>query len=212
VAAARRAACTDVLTGLANRAGLVDRGPRVFAAAAAAGVPVGVVLVDLVGFKGVNDTWGHAAGDAVLIEVGARLAALPGVAGGAGLAVRLGGDEFAVLVTGPTDAAEGWLSAWLEAAHEAVTRPVEVEGSLVRVGATFGAVTARPGESLSVVLGRADAAMYAARAAGSAVRVEAGSGPVRVPQPRPAVRRRDQVRTSPAGEVVPSARVVGGGW
>src|SRR5689334_21645906 len=81
VAVMRRHACTDPLTGVANRAGLAAAWP-----AAAAGRPV-VAVLDLDGFKPVNDLHGHAAGDRVLIEVARRLRT---VARG-GLVARLGG-------------------------------------------------------------------------------------------------------------------------
>lgn len=188
LAAARLSAGTDPLTGVANRVRLVTEGPRILREAAQAGEPAAVVLVDLVGFKQVNDTHGHATGDAVLVEVGQRLSELPGVETG-GLAVRLGGDEFAVLVLCP-QADSGWLAGWLDRAHEALTAPVQVGEVVVEVGATLGGVVAA-GESLAVLLHRADAAMYGARAAGTVVR-EAGCGLAAVPSPRPAVRRRDQ--------------------
>ena len=191
VQAARRAACRDALTGLANRTALTAAGPRLLDAAARRGVPAGVVLVDLVGFKAVNDTHGHLAGDAVLVAVAARLT---GSVGRGGLAVRLGGDEFAAITLHPRggeDATGRWLSEWLDAAHELLTQPVVCHSRELVVGATLGAVPAGPGQGLSVLLARADAAMYAARAAGAVVHLDGGVGPVGVPQPRPALRRRD---------------------
>ena len=99
LADALKAASTDALTGIANRAGL-QRAAAAAARTAAPGEVIGLVLVDLDGFKELNDTRGHAAGDAALVAVAALLADLapPG-----GCAARLGGDEFAVL-TGPLPA------------------------------------------------------------------------------------------------------------
>ena len=86
----RRAANTDALTGLANRAAF----RRILGLRAASGTPVLLVLADLDGFKRANDTYGHLAGDAVLVEVAARLRRL---APRAACIARLGGDEFALL-------------------------------------------------------------------------------------------------------------------
>src|SRR5262249_22976644 len=91
VAATERAAHTDRLTGLPNRAGLETELARL----ADQGARYGLLMVDLNGFKLVNDMFGHAAGDAVLAAVGARLAELTR---DGGFAARLGGDEF-VLIT-----------------------------------------------------------------------------------------------------------------
>jgi len=98
---ARREAVTDSLTGLGNRRRLLaDLELRI------GGDPLVLVLADLNGFKRYNDTFGHAAGDALLSRLGARLAAATGVHG---RAYRMGGDEFCVLLdgaVGPVEASE----------------------------------------------------------------------------------------------------------
>lgn len=97
--ASRHDALTDALTGLANRrrmAGDLDAA----AAASADGVPATLLFFDLDGFKGYNDHAGHAAGDALLARLGARLA---DAVGDDGVAYRLGGDEFCVLSRGAED-------------------------------------------------------------------------------------------------------------
>ena len=92
-----RMSLTDSLTGCLNRRGFEQRAERTIAAAAGSGEPLAVVLVDLDGFKQVNDTRGHAAGDAVLRDTAIRL---QDAAGEQALIGRLGGDEFALLIPG----------------------------------------------------------------------------------------------------------------
>jgi|GEM_PF-4582106 diguanylate cyclase (GGDEF)-like protein len=165
LAAARHAATHDGLTGIYNRAGLTDHADRFIAAGHRSGRPVVVLLIDLVGFKRINDTHGHDAGDHILTTIGARLA---GVAGPVGIAARLGGDEFAAVTTGPTDHRtdpHAWLSGWLPHIHARLTTPVAYLGRPLAVGATIGATLAHPGHPLPVWLAAADRAMYAARSA-----------------------------------------------
>ncbi|MFP5333840.1 MAG: diguanylate cyclase domain-containing protein [Actinomycetes bacterium] len=117
-----------------------------------AGVPVTVALVDLDELKVVNDTRGHAAGDA-LLQVAAR-ALGAGLRGATDVVARLGGDEFGVLAPRAGDA-EGLaqrLRAGLDDARTADGQPVR---------ASVGAASAQPGERMAEVVRRADAAMYA---------------------------------------------------
>ncbi|MFO1267337.1 MAG: diguanylate cyclase [Rubrivivax sp.] len=177
-------AVRDSLTGLLNRNGLHDACDRRLAAgrsaavpAAAAAAPFNVLLVDLDGFKEVNDTLGHAVGDAVLRAVADRLhGALPA---GATLA-RAGGDEFVVLHEGTADEAE----RLAEALCSLAARPIAHREHVVQLGASVG--IASLGETRSgpdttgnepalerdaaaerdELLRRADVAMYAAKTAG----------------------------------------------
>ncbi|BEL07617.1 hypothetical protein Q0Z83_058080 [Actinoplanes sichuanensis] len=141
----------DGLTGLPNRAHLDEYAGRL------TGGALGVLLLDLNGFKQVNDTYGHAAGDRLLHEVGVRLtaAAGPGVTAG-----RLGGDEFLVLLPG---AGAGAVAATCERIRDAVHRPADLgDGIVVTVGVSIG-VALRPagGEAgLDALTAEADAAMY----------------------------------------------------
>jgi diguanylate cyclase (GGDEF)-like protein len=164
VAQLRRLAFTDALTGLANRRGLQAASAGLFTGAGRAGG----LLVDLDGFKPVNDRFGHAAGDAVLVAAAGRLTAA--VAGG-GCVARLGGDEFVVLLGGlPADPAAAG-SAALGQARRVVgvlLAPYRLAGGeLVTVGASVGAATATGG-SLAGLLAAADLAMYAVKRAGGA--------------------------------------------
>jgi diguanylate cyclase (GGDEF)-like protein len=154
-AALARAATRDPLTGLANRRavetamhGAIARAER------GLGTP-SVVVVDLDGFKAVNDKLGHAVGDAVLVSVAERL---KGTARGVDTVGRLGGDEFVVLLEhtgGPgATAALGRLRRGLEGDWSEVTVGTEVSASL-------GITTYRAGDSVATLLARADAEMYA---------------------------------------------------
>jgi diguanylate cyclase (GGDEF)-like protein len=149
----RHQALFDGLTGLANRTHFHEQA----AAALAATEPVSLLLIDLDGFKAVNDTRGHAAGDALLCAVADRLR--EAVRGG-DLAARLGGDEFAVLLPGCTTA---------EADHtaqrilDALRVPVPVDGAPVGVSASIGVAAADPADDVESLLHDADLAMYAAK-------------------------------------------------
>jgi diguanylate cyclase (GGDEF)-like protein len=145
----------DPATGLLNRRGLAERAPAVLSRPTSSHRSV-VVLCDLVGFKQVNDRFGHNAGDAVLVAAADRLATAPGVVA----AARLGGDEFAaVLRAGP----HADVPIVVAALHAAVTGPVVWQGTTIPVGATLGAVAADSSHPLVTWLTRADAAMYQAR-------------------------------------------------
>lgn len=146
----------DNLTGLLNRAGFVEVGE---ARLARTDRRLCLLLVDLDGFKSVNDVYGHKMGDRVLKEVASRLEAVlpPG-----GCAARLGGDEFAILHdAGEMDEAPTDLAARL---IHAVAQPFE-SFDAGRLGASIGLCT-DPAESLTQLLSFADEALYAAKKAG----------------------------------------------
>ena len=146
----------DALTGLANR---VLYGRRVAESVTGAG-PVSIVLLDLDDFKIVNDTLGHAIGDALLIAVAERLRA--GVRPHDTVA-RLGGDEFALLLPGL--AADG-VDRVLRRISESLLVPVEADDQLLSVRASFGVATGAAGDDPGELLRRADIAMYEAKALG----------------------------------------------
>ncbi|GAA4966748.1 diguanylate cyclase domain-containing protein [Actinoplanes utahensis] len=135
----------DELTGLANR--------REFTAAMAARAgDVTVLLIDLNGFKQINDTYGHAAGDGILRHVAGLLRSC---AGPGDVPARLGGDEFAVLAGGDAAAGER-LAGRLRAALRA---PAEAGGRPLRVGASIGVATG-PAAEPDQLLNAADLRMY----------------------------------------------------
>jgi diguanylate cyclase (GGDEF)-like protein len=150
--------------------------------------------VDLDGFKPVNDTYGHAAGDVVLAEVGRRLRRVAGSAGGS--AARVGGDEFVVLARLDvlTRADVGRVVDLARELHAALCQPYTVGARTLLVGASVGVAVGRPGWVLADVLEAADAAMYVAKRSGCGVHVP-GAGEVLVPSPR----RAADHRVVPAG-------------
>jgi diguanylate cyclase (GGDEF)-like protein len=148
-------AATDPLTGVANRRPFLDRLKAAIARAEAGGQSV-VCLVDLDGFKAVNDRAGHAAGDALLKAVAAALGA---AVRDTDTLARLGGDEFAVLASvSPTFSAETLAERLREA--------VRGVGVAVGVTASVGVAAVRGGDHQDDVLYRADSAMYAAKTSG----------------------------------------------
>jgi diguanylate cyclase (GGDEF)-like protein/PAS domain S-box-containing protein len=151
----------DPLTGLPNRTHFLDTLEHALTEARAGGRSITVLFVDLDGFKQVNDTAGHAAGDAVLVQVAQRLTSSlrPG-----DTVARLGGDEFAVLCPHElgTPAAQGLP----ERIQDALTsRPVVVDGRAYVVGASIGAVVDTGDHGPHELLAMADAAMYAVKRA-----------------------------------------------
>jgi diguanylate cyclase (GGDEF)-like protein len=144
----------DSLTGLPNRV----RFEREAEVAAASGRLASVLLFDLDRFKDVNDTLGHAAGDAVLREVGHRLAAC---LRDAVCVARLGGDEFAVLLSEPGR------EAAFRTAHSirsVLTRPYELDGLSLALDASIGiALAPEHGDDVPTLLRHADVAMYTAK-------------------------------------------------
>ena len=162
----RRQARLDPLTGLANRTVLSERLEHALTLRRAGTTPLGLLLIDLDGFKAVNDRAGHQAGDALLLEVAERLR--QAVRRGDTVA-RLGGDEFAVLLedTGEGDLTEaGVLVA--ERILVSLRLPVLVDGRALTVGASLGLVVARADSSPERMMREADCALYASKAAGKA--------------------------------------------
>ncbi|WP_330441369.1 GGDEF domain-containing protein (plasmid) [Micromonospora sp. NBC_00821] len=153
---ARRSATTDPLTGLANRAGLTAALDELD------GESFDLVLIDLDRFKPVNDTYGHAAGDALLVEIGRRLREpLDGIDGA--VVARIGGDEFVLASPSPAPLAQ-ILGAEV---IQALSAPIEVaDGITVTVTASVGAVHATPGDDRARVMAAADAAAYEAKLRG----------------------------------------------
>jgi diguanylate cyclase (GGDEF)-like protein len=159
----------DELTGLLNRGGLIDRLDRLRdASAGGAGQPVALLFVDVDRFKGINETLGHAIGDAVLRSIGERLEAMAVRTGG--LAARVAGDEFVLLYPGV--AADTEALALAQDALDHVERPIELEdGGEVVVTASAGvAISPRLVDGETIVRD-ADLAMFEAKSGGRA-RVE----------------------------------------
>jgi diguanylate cyclase len=166
-----RQARHDVLTGLPNRTLLLEEGQCAIAEATLHDRPLSVLMIDLDRFKHVNDSLGHAWGDALLQQIGPRLRQH---LRDRDLLARLGGDEFAVLLPGaPTIVAQGVA----ERMHASIAAGFQVAGRILDVDASIGIATmcstnTDPGDepatepSIDDLLRQADAAMYAAKQTG----------------------------------------------
>ncbi|WP_328982213.1 GGDEF domain-containing protein [Streptomyces mirabilis] len=155
----------DPLTGLRTRDGFTHRATALLKDPRAV-----VVLADVDRFKQINDTHGHAAGDALLKATADRLAHHVGTSGVAG---RLGGDEFAAVVIDD----HGTAGDLLAVLHAVLARPVDGQDLAVHTTVSLGWVRAAdfPADDLSGLLRRADEAMYAAKQARAGMR-RAGLG------------------------------------
>lgn len=156
----------DELTGLYNRRFLFSSGLKLMAAALRAGQPCCCLMFDVDHFKRVNDTFGHQVGDHVLASIGTLLA---GAVRRSDLAARYGGEEFAVLLVG-ANLAQGLEQA--ERIRRAMAeKPCEAAGRSLSVTVSVGVAAVRDGQEFGEaafddLLARADAALYAAKAAG----------------------------------------------
>ena len=146
----------DAMTGLANRGRFQAR-----LAHTDEGRPLGaLLLIDLDGFKAVNDTFGHVVGDECLKTAAQRLA---DVCGEADLVARVGGDEFAVLLGAHLD--RGAVSGVAREIIDRMGKPFAVRGQSLRLGASIGIAFARASSPCDL-FAQADTALYAAKAAG----------------------------------------------
>lgn len=150
----------DGLTGLPNRALLRER-LNAAAPHALNGVPVAMLFIDLDGFKGINDTYGHEAGDRLLVAVANRLFA---AVRGADTVARLGGDEFAVLLDGMDSEEDTYAVA--DRLLENIQAPVPYEGTELHPRASIGVAIWRGDTDVDQLMQNADLAMYAAKTSG----------------------------------------------
>ncbi|MDE1942607.1 MAG: PAS domain S-box protein [Betaproteobacteria bacterium] len=166
-----RMAHHDALTGLPNRNLLRDRLDMAVAQARRTGEKLALCFVDLDGFKAVNDTLGHEAGDQLLIEIAAKLHA---VCRATDTVARLGGDEFVLIFTNIVDETE--CRHLTDRVLAAVEEPVRLQDRQVQISASIG-VALFPDASLEgdALLRLADQAMYAAKQSGRG-RVHFASG------------------------------------
>ncbi|WP_031072341.1 GGDEF domain-containing protein [Streptomyces sp. NRRL S-118] len=165
------AAGRDPLTSLMRREAFEARAGRELRKGLTA-----VVVIDLDGFKALNDTHGHAAGDVGLVVVAARLNDWAIRMGGC--AARLGGDEFAAVATA---AHQVDLLSALEDLHETLREPFTFDGEPVELGASIGAIRHDDelAGTLPALMRRADEAMYVAKESGGGWYVAEGLAPVR---------------------------------
>jgi diguanylate cyclase (GGDEF)-like protein/PAS domain S-box-containing protein len=149
----------DMLTGLPNRAYLVERLTTILALARRHGTLVAIMFIDLDNFKTVNDSLGHHSGDALLKEVAARITE---VLREADMVSRLGGDEFLVILAdfaAPEDAAKV-----AQKLLQSISAPIVLEGAQLCANASIGiSVFPRDGDNADDLIRHADAAMYSAK-------------------------------------------------
>lgn len=149
-------ALTDALTGLPNRSAFKTRLAHLLGGSE----PVAVFMLDLDGFKRVNDTWGHAVGDELLVAVTGRLS---DAMRGNDLVARLGGDEFAILVA-PGSA--GVAKVVAERALRAFDGEFLLSGARIQIHPSLGIAIAPPGGNAEALVRNADVAMYDAKRRG----------------------------------------------
>lgn len=158
---ARYQATHDMLTGMGNRTLFHEILSQQLTLAVRNATPLSVLFIDLDGFKPVNDTYGHAAGDKLLCHVAARLRI---ALRGSDFAARLGGDEFAVILVG---ADENSATRVAEKILRSLTVPCLLDGRDISVSASIGIASyPQSGKDIRELLHAADEAMYRAKAAG----------------------------------------------
>ncbi len=158
-AQAQRLADRDGLTGLYNRRRMVELLAASISDASQQRQRVGLLFVDLDGFKGINDDYGHAAGDKLLITVAARIAARTRTGD---FVCRYGGDEFVVILPRVADLAAAQQVA--QSIRKKVALPYRIDGADLRVSAAVGlAIYPDEARSAATLLELADESMYVAK-------------------------------------------------
>ena len=150
----------DLLTGLPNRGLLLDRLEHALRLSRRSGRPIALLFCDLDGFKRVNDRFGHAAGDAVLIDVARRLS---DCVRDSDTVARLGGDEFAILLE---DVTPDEVEAACERILDTLRPGADVVGHRMPLSTSIGVALGSTGHSAEHLLRNADMAMYEAKALG----------------------------------------------
>ena len=152
----------DALTGLPNRLLVQDRFAQALARSRRDGTPLAMLVIDLDDFRRVNDSLGHAVGDAVLQRMAERLRVMAAETDTLG---RLGGDEFVVVSTELADAEA--LAGFAQRVLDGLAEPFERDGLCIACGSSIGiAQFPRDGDSFEILLNRAEAAMSRAKADG----------------------------------------------
>jgi diguanylate cyclase (GGDEF)-like protein len=153
----------DAMTGLANRALFMITANEALGRVRRSRAHVLVLMIDLDRFKAVNDSLGHATGDALLKAVADRLREIVQDVNGV---ARFGGDEFAIIMSGPEDQHHG-ATALADRILQAITEPYELDGRTVVIGASIG-MTFAPGDAddVDALIRNADLALYKAKSEG----------------------------------------------
>lgn len=158
-----RVAALDPLTGVANRRGFELALDQVLQRYRQGSLPTAVLaMVDLDGFKPINDNLGHHAGDALLKEIARRLGQ---AVRASDLVARLGGDEFVLLLTSAAD--QDTIAAVFNRVQLSIRHPMTFEGNVMRVSASIGVARVGPGrDEAQTLVQAADQAMYRAKRSG----------------------------------------------
>lgn len=154
----------DELTGLPNRIYLSDSLQRMAALATRRQEEVGILYLDLDGFKDINDMMGHAAGDLVLREEASRLSSC---IRSEDVAARLGGDEFLVIAMAGKDNAKEYCITLAQRIIETLSQPISLQEGMAKIGASIGiAIFPKCHSNIELCIQKADAAMYKAKKSG----------------------------------------------
>ncbi|MFH1343686.1 MAG: GGDEF domain-containing protein [Pseudomonadota bacterium] len=153
---------TDQLTGLLNRRGFDAAAALALRSACAMGVPAVIFMCDVDRFKSINDRFGHAFGDKVLVEIADVLRACAGKDGA--LVGRHGGEEFAALMIGITHEQAAQYAEDIR--HACAAREISIDGNSTRVTISIGFTVARDEVDLSTIMRVADRALYIAKHSG----------------------------------------------
>jgi diguanylate cyclase (GGDEF)-like protein len=192
-AQAQHLADRDGLTGLYNRRRMLELLDTAIAEAARQWQRVGLLFIDLNGFKGINDEYGHAAGDQVLTIAATRMASRVRTGD---FVCRYGGDEFVVLLPNVPDGQA--VTRVADTIRERLALPYWIDGREQHLTAAIGeSMYPHDGDNAEVLLHRADEAMYRLKARLSRPMVSLGA----LPQPRPSRRRYDKSNLRIADDV-----------
>lgn len=151
---------TDTLTPLANRRAFLRAVDRAIRLSGRHETQTALAFMDLDGLKAINDAHGHITGDAVLLHVSERLRR---AFRATDLAARVSGDEFAILLEHVSE--QDARQRVAELVHSLADDPIRVGQNELRINLSWGLTMIRPDDSVDVAMGRADTAMYAAKAA-----------------------------------------------
>jgi diguanylate cyclase (GGDEF)-like protein len=190
----QRLADRDGLTGLYNRRRMLELLDSAITEATQLWQCVGLLFIDLNGFKGVNDEYGHAAGDKILIATAMRIAARVRTGD---FVCRYGGDEFVVILPSVPDA--GAVTRVADTIRERVALPYWIEGHEQHLTAAIGeSMYPHDGSSAEELLHHADQAMYRLKTRLARPMMSLGS----MPHPRPSRRRSDACASGADGETM----------